>query len=346
MRGVVLAGTAVTRPDCVGSLYRLEEGGAWEKVASIPADASVQAITPHPTEKDVVFAATRKGVFRSGDAGRTWAQLSAPTEGRQYWCVAINPDNPNLMFAGGGPPGFFRSEDGGETWQATRCDHPERFKITFGHSRAMKVAFHPTNPDILYSAVEINGLLVSTDGGDSWRAANNGVDHLSHVPELQNREVTDDDTEGMYDAHSVCTTKARPDTVFYGCRMGIFSTDDLGESLTDLEVRRFAPFRYTRDVRVSADDPRTLYACFSIASRSHAGAMYRSTDLGETWSRVDEAMTAKSTIMGFGVHAMDGRGVASVTRHGQVFHTTDGCATWAETQLPPDAGDAFCAAIL
>jgi len=346
MRGVIFAGTAVTRPGSIGTLYRLEHTGAWSAANGIPLDAGTQAITPHPAQADVVYVATRKGVFKTSDAGLNWSKLNIPAEGQQFWSFAIHPKNHNRMFVGCSPVGFFRSEDAGETWQRCKCDHPERFKITFGGSRAMKVACHPTDPNILYAAAEINGFLVSTDGGASWRAANKGVLQLAHVPALQNTELTDDPTEGMFDAHSVCTTPARPDVAFYGCRMGVFSTADLGDTLRDLEVRRFAPFRYTRDVRVAADDPRTLYACFSIASRSETGAMYRSKDLGQTWARADASMQVSSTIMGFGVHASDGRGVASATRHGQVFYTMDGCKTWTETHLPPEAGDAFCAAIL
>jgi photosystem II stability/assembly factor-like uncharacterized protein len=345
MRGVVFAGTAVTRPDSIGTLYRLEHGGAWSTVADIPPDAGVQALTPHPGEQDVIFAATRKGVYRSTNTGRNWTRLNLP-EGLQYWSVAIHPKNHRLMFAGTAPVGYFRSEDAGESWTRCECNHPERFKITFGGSRAMKIAFHPTNPQILYSAAEINGMLVSRDGGHSWQAANHGVLELSQVPSLQSREVTDDDTEGMFDAHAICTTPVRPDVAFYVCRMGIFSTTDLGETLHDLEVRRYAPFRYTRDLRVSADDPSTLYACFSIASRSETGAMYRSTDVGQSWSRVDGGNTVSSTIMGFGVHASDGRGLAAVTRHFQVFYTLDGCRSWTEARLPANAGDGFCAAIL
>jgi photosystem II stability/assembly factor-like uncharacterized protein len=346
MRGIIFAGTAVTRPDSIGTLYRLEHTGTWRTVAGIPPDAGAQAITPHPKQADVVFVATRVGVFKTTDAGLSWSKLNVPSQGQQFWSFAIHPRDPSRMFVGCSPVGFYRSQDGGENWLPCRCEHPERFKITFGGSRAMKVAFHPTDPNILYAAAEINGFLVSTDGGESWRAANEGVLQLAHVPALQNTELTDDPTEGMFDAHSVCTTPARPEAAYYGCRMGIFSTTNLGDTFRDLEVRRFAPFRYTRDVRVAADDPRTLYACFSIASRSETGAMYRSNDLGDNWARVDEAMTVSSTIMGFGVHVSDGRGVASATRHGQVFYTLDGCKSWTETRLPTNAGDAFCAAIL
>ena len=345
MRGVILAGTAVTRPDAIGCLYRLEQGGGWTLADTLPQDAGVQALTPDPSHPDRVYAATRKGLYRSEDAGATWSKLPA-TEGVQYWSLLVDPKDPDRLFAGTSPVGVVRSTDGGRTWAASACDPGERYKISFGASRMMKLAFHPTDPQVMYGAAEINGFYVSTDAGLNWRRAVEGVSVLADDPSLKNTELTDDDTEGMFDAHAVTTTAAKPEAAFYVCRMGVFETDDLGESMRDLDVGRFAPFRYTRDVRVAPNDPKTLYACFSIASRSHAGAMYRSPDLGETWVRADPEMKATSTIMGFGVHVKEAGGIASVTRHGQVFYTTDDGAHWSEAQLPADAGDAFCAAIL
>ena len=35
MRGIVMVGTAVTRPDAVGTMYRKEPDGAWDVVDSI-----------------------------------------------------------------------------------------------------------------------------------------------------------------------------------------------------------------------------------------------------------------------------------------------------------------------
>lgn len=344
MRGVILAGTAVTRPDAIGSLYRLEPGGEWQVPEGLAADVAVQAITPDPKDPNRVYVGTRKGVFRSDDLGASWTKLPAP-EGVQYWSVLIDPANPDRIFCGTSPVGVVHSEDGGQTWSESDCDHGERYQMSFGSSRMMKLAFHPTDPNILYGVAEVNGFYVSEDAGLSWRRANTAIAGLSQQPHLKNRELTDDDTEGMYDGHAVTTTPAKPDAAFYVCRMGVFETDDRGDTMRDLEVKRFAPFNYTRDVRVSPVDPKTLYACFSISSRSEAGALYRSPDLGETWVEADPGKVARSTIMGFGVHVKE-PALAAVSRHGQVFYTFDDGAQWSEAQLPADAGDAFCAAVL
>lgn len=344
MRGIMMVGTAVTRPDAVGTMYRKAPGGGWEIVAGLGRDNGVQAITPHPSEPDVVYAATRKGIYVSGDAGANWNNLRAP-DGVEYWSLLINPDDPRVLLAGTSPLGVVKSDDGGRTWRTCACDPTERWTFRV-RSRMMKLAFHPTNRTIVYGSSEIIGFLISEDGGESWARANDAIEGLSQRPELRNRELTQDDSEGMYDGHAVTTTPARPDSVFYIGRMGIFETDDLGKSMRDLDVGRFAPFKYSRDMRVNPVDPQTLYACFSIASRSDAGAMYRSPDLGATWMRADPQVTARSTIMGFGIHGSASGGIVSVTRHGQVFCTLDDGASWDESQLPSDAGDAFCAALL
>lgn len=346
MRNLMLVGTAVTRPESVGTLYKIRDGGEWEVAQGIPLDASVQAITPHPSRDNLVFAATRNGVYRSEDAGESWQRLNVTDEALQFWSIVVSPHDPDLLFAGTAPVGFFRSHDCGQTWIKCEANHPERYEIKFGGSRAMRVAFHPYDPKLMYAVAEINGLLISRDGGQTWHGEDRGLSVLAQQPHLKNTELTTDDTEGMFDAHSVCTTPAKPDALFYICRMGIFESDDQGKNFKDLEVGKYAPFFYTRDCRFVANDPRSMYACFSISSRSERGELYRSHDLGHSWERADKPVQAHSTMMGFGVHVTDPNGVVTVTRHGQIFYTLDGSRTWTEKQLPSNAGDAFCGAIL
>ncbi|VCU69047.1 Dispase autolysis-inducing protein precursor [Pigmentiphaga humi] len=347
MDKVLFAGTAVTREGAVGSLYRLAHGGEWEKAADIPADAAVQAIVQHPACDHIVFAATRKGIYKSEDRGAHWRNVGASADPKiQFWSVEVDPRDPDHLFAGTSPIGVFESRDCGETWTACEVNHPERFNIRFGASRVMRLAFHPADPDVLYGIAEINGFMLSTDGGKTWNARPEGLVELAGQEHLRNKIETDDETEGMFDAHAVTTTPAAPDSLFYLCRMGVFESRDQGRTFEDLAVRNFAPFSYCRDLRVAAGQPRKLYACFSIASRSNAGAVYASDDLGRNWRRADPQMTARSTIMGINVHKDDGGGVISVTRGGQVFYTFDGGENWVEKQLPAEAGDAFCAAMI
>ena len=111
-----------------------------------------------------------------------------------------------------------------------------------------------------------------------------------------------------------------------------------------MEVGRFSPLTYARDVQVSPHDARTLYACLSPAARSEAGTLYRSDDLGQSWRRLDRGITARSTMMTMALHAKDPNQVYCATRGGQVFGTQDGGATWREYPLPDGVQDVYAVA--
>src|SRR5947209_17680973 len=62
-------------------------------------------------------------------------------------------------------------------------------------------------------------------------------------------------------------------SVFLANRMGLFRSDDGGGHWQDVDVARFSPMTYGRDLRVSPHDPKVLYAALSPALRSADGAI-------------------------------------------------------------------------
>jgi hypothetical protein len=126
--------------------------------------------------------------------------------------------------------------------------------------------------------------------------------------------------------------------------MGLFRSIDRGVSWEDMEIGRFSPLTYSRDIRVAPQDPRTLYACFSPAARSEDGSVYRSRDLGETWTRFDHGIKAEATMMAVALHPQNPEQVHCVSRSGQVFSTIDGGASWAENPLPDGVRDVYAVA--
>jgi photosystem II stability/assembly factor-like uncharacterized protein len=348
----LLVGTAVTRPGAVGTLYRCVEDGPWETARGIPLNTGVQAIASHPRLPGVAFAATRGGMYKSTNSGESWEKLALPSQNEAFWCVTVHPARPDQIYAGTAPIGVYRSDDCGTRWR--RVGSKERMpelcdmtNSTIPDSRLMRISFDPTNPDLAFGACETNGVIISEDGGETWCDDSLALIELSENNEkLRSKIITQSTFEGILDGHAVCLSSRKPGVLFYACRMGVFSTADKGQTWRNHDVGRFAPFSYSRDLRIAVDDPATFYLALSIASRSASGAFYRSCDLGETWKRVDEAVTAKSTIMSTNLHATDPKKLIYLTRGGQVMWTEDRCASWNERQLPADAGDGFCAGIL
>ena len=110
--------------------------------------------------------------------------------------------------------------------------------------------------------------------------------------------------------------------------MGLFETKDGGQTWEDMEVGRFSPTTYGRDIKVSPQDGNTLYAALSVAASSKDGALYRSTDKGSTWKRFDKVQV-HGTIMSVALHQTDPDQVFIGARYdGEIYGTEDGGATW------------------
>ncbi len=104
-----------------------------------------------------------------------------------------------------------------------------------------------------------------------------------------------------------------------------------------MEVGRFSPLTYARDVQISPHDPNTMFAALSVAAVSDAGSLYRSDDHGETWKRFDHGVSIGSTLMTISPSRSDPKRLYCAARRGQVFGTEDGGASWKAYQLPDGA---------
>lgn len=317
----------------------------WELLrGGLPEGIHAQAITVHPVNPNIVFVGAGDGLYRSTDAGDHWARLDVPAD-LQIWSVLVHPTNPRVIYAGTSPVGVLRSDDGGDTWRKLpNVRQPDRVKMSFP-CRVMRLSIDPAHPDHIYAALEVGGAMRSLDGGETWNDCATELVHLAERnPHLRSRLQSDTENEGMLDAHALCVSAAAPDTVFLAVRMGLFKSTDAGATWKDVEVGRFSPLTYARDVRVSPHDPKTLFACLSPAAASQDGSLYRSSDFGDTWQRLDRGVKARATMMAVAQDPRDAKAISCVSRCGQVFSTADGGETWGESLLPEGVKDVYAIA--
>ncbi len=99
------------------------------------------------------------GVFRSDDAGATWKRINEERRLRQrafyYTRIYADPQDPDVMYVLN--TGFYRSTDGGETYQSIRVPH--------GDNHDLWIA--PSDPDRMINTNDGGGN-VSFNGGQSW----------------------------------------------------------------------------------------------------------------------------------------------------------------------------------
>jgi photosystem II stability/assembly factor-like uncharacterized protein len=315
-----------------GVFRRAADSATWEQALKEPETYTVFV---HPRDPSLVFAGTADGVYRSMDGGRTFKRANFPDSKVQIWSFLPDPSDNKRLLAGGSPVSVYRSEDSGESWKrAPNPALPQHAKMPFD-CRVMRFARHPSRPNEIYAVLEVSGVMRSTDGGETWSDCSADLVRLSEQePRLRSKLVSDTEAEGMLDGHAICTSAADPDSVIIAVRMGLFRSNDQGKTWQDMRVDRFSPFTYGRDIKVSPQDPSTLYACLSVAASSKDGALYRSQDVGKTWQRFDKVQP-HGTLMSVCLHHGDPNQVYVAARYGEVFGTQDGGATWRETPLPP-----------
>ena len=184
-----------------GGLWKTTDAGAhWAPIFDGQLVSSVGAVAVAPSDPNVVWVGTGEsfirshisigwGMFRSTDAGRTWARAGLEHTGR-IARVAVDPGNADrvLVAAEGhayGPQpdrGIYRTLDGGTTW--------ERVLFVNDSTGAVDVLLDPNNARIVYAAmwqIEIHtwgresggagsSLWKSTDFGTTWkRLAGHGL---------------------------------------------------------------------------------------------------------------------------------------------------------------------------
>lgn len=140
-----------------------DRGETWTRLTGLP-DLEVTDAAMHPTNSAIlyacvgrIFGAPENGVYRSTDAGATWARLAGGLPdpaliGRGG--IAISPSNPDRLYvflaraadaSGGGSTtlGGFRTDNGGDTWTSVNIGSVQS---TYGWWFTF-VTVNPTNPD-------------------------------------------------------------------------------------------------------------------------------------------------------------------------------------------------------
>jgi photosystem II stability/assembly factor-like uncharacterized protein len=325
-----------------GGLFRRSPGdGEWQPLtAGLPQHVEARALAVHPRDRDVVHAGTQDGPYRTTDGGGRWERLGFPERGAVVWSIAFHPTRPLIMYAGVAPIGIYRSEDGGDNWhKLPGAQSPAHCDMGFP-ARVTRIAVDPGSTDDVYAALEVSGVIRSTDGGETWTDVSAPLIKLAEHTHLKSRIGSAIDAEGMLDSHA-CAVSAATGTAFLAVRMGLFRSDDRGASWRDMEIGRYSPLTYCRDVIVAPHDPRVMYACLSVSSRGNAGSLYRSDDVGLTWRRFDHGIKSHGTMMAVASHPRDPARVYCVSRCGQVFGTEDAGASWHEYPLPEGVEDVY-----
>lgn len=224
----VASGEGLQRPDLsVGDgMYKSTDAGkTWQHIG-LREGLQIGGIDIDPKNENRVFAAvlghpygpnTERGVYRTTDGGKTWQRVLYKDENTGAVQVTIDPSNPNTVYATlwaarqgpwengawqGPESGFYKSTDGGNTWQKQTKGLP-----TFAEGLG-RIGFciAPSNPKRLYATVDApkGGIYRSDDGGESWTLMNPDARLWGRGSDFAEVKVDPKNADIVYSANVVC----------------------------------------------------------------------------------------------------------------------------------------------
>ena len=90
-------------------------------MGGLPAGIGARAVVIDPQHPNRVYAVGGSGaVYRSNDAGQTWAAAGQGLPGGKIAALALDPLHPERLYAATASEALYVSEDGARSWRALR----------------------------------------------------------------------------------------------------------------------------------------------------------------------------------------------------------------------------------
>ncbi|WP_439642228.1 hypothetical protein [Gemmatimonas sp.] len=323
-----------------GGLWRTTNGGeSWEPLTDnkVPV-GSMGSVAVAESDPNIIWlgtgsdgvrsnVSTGRGIYRSGDAGKTWEFRGLYNAG-QTGAVRIHPTNPDIVwvasygdiFKPNNERGVFKTVDGGKTWKKTL--------YVSDSTGAMDVELQPGNPNVVYawmnrierkpwsiiSGSREGGFYKSTDGGETWKNIR-GTGLPNELTGKGNIAVTAANPQRLY-----ALVEALPGG-------GLYRSDDGGErwqqvnSTPGLITR---PFYYTS----LGADPNNADVVYGGAE-----TFYKSTDGGKT---VTPFRTPHGDNHDIWINPKDSN-IMVQSNDGGANVSFDGGKTWSSQDIQPTA---------
>jgi len=174
-------------------MYRSTDAGKTWKHIGLVDTSQISRVRIHPRNPDLAYVAAlghvygpndERGVFRTGDGGKSWERILFRDTKTGAIDLALDPSNPRVIYAAlweagrtpygltsGGPgSGLFKSTDGGSTWTEI-----SRYRgLPQGLLGKIGIAVSPAVQDRVWAIVEAEdgGVFRSDDAGLTWQKVN------------------------------------------------------------------------------------------------------------------------------------------------------------------------------
>ena len=299
-----------------GVLRSADGGETWGRVPitqGLHSDAVVRTLAVYPQRPNDVFAGTDKGLYKSEDVGASWKLIDTPMNSYTVWAMAVDADDPQLMYAGTGTPtpaAFFRSVDGGQSWDKRPMEAAEECPAV-GIPRVTGIAVDPTDRQSIWVGIEVDGVRHSADGGDTWETVNHGA-----IPNL--------------DIHNVAVAAGPPKTVVVVVNNDVYTSVDNGASWKSIGVRESFPMAYPRGIKVQPAKSNVIFLTLGDTTPGRTGVVMRSKDTGQSWENLPLPVEPNTAMWVVNAQPDNPDLILAGSRYGYLYRSDDGGDSWAK----------------
>ena len=287
------------------------------------------AVNPGNNSEYYVAAASGN-IWKTENAGVTWKPVFDKYGAYSIGCLAMDPTNPNVVWAGTGEnnhqralgygDGVYRTMDGGKSWE----------NMGLKESRQIgRILINPKNPGIVYVAAEGSawgpggdrGLYKTVDAGKTWKK----VLDISKDTGINSMEMDPRDPDVII-ASSEQRRRHVHTKIGGGPETAIYKTTDGGETWRKLTSGLPKGDMGGIGLAISPADPDVVYAIIEAVEKE--GGFFRSTDRGESWTKMSDYNSSGQYYNEIAADPKNVDRVYSTETTTQV--TEDGGKTWAK----------------
>jgi hypothetical protein len=201
--------TLVARTDTMGAYVKdsTSPSSTWQQVVradTMPAgfvanmgdwlNEGVYEIRVAPSDPNRLYMMFKGNVYRSANRGAAWTQASFatgttldPNGQRRIWGekMAVDPANPNVVYAGTISAGLWSTGDGGATWTAVSAVPASTG--TYADAGITGLVFDGSSgttggkTNVIYATSNGNGTYRSSDAGATWSLLAGGPNKVTHA---------------------------------------------------------------------------------------------------------------------------------------------------------------------
>ncbi|HRJ34782.1 MAG TPA: PKD domain-containing protein [Flavobacteriales bacterium] len=191
----------------IGILKSTDGGNTWNTTGltwTVNQGRRISRLLIHPTNTQILLAATSNGIYRTTNGGGAWTQVRTGN----FKDMEYKPGDPNTVYACGTT--FWKSTDGGATWTQVTSGVPS---ANVGRLAIATTAANSTYVYMIAARADDNGLLGvyrSTDNGTTFTTRSTTPNYLGY-----NSNGGDAGGQGWYDL-AIAASPTNADVVIVG----------------------------------------------------------------------------------------------------------------------------------